>query len=52
MPKDKKHTKRQTLTSPELEPNQSTKLIKDRGPPSEQNLAQEKRLQTKEFFIL
>ena len=45
-------TKRQTLTSPQLELNQSTKLIKERGPPFKQDLAQEKRLQTKEFFIL
>ena len=48
----KQKTKRQTLTSPQLEPNQSTKLIKEQGPPSKQDLAQEKRLQTKEFFIL
>ena len=51
IPKDKK-TKRQTLTSPQQEPNRSTKLIKEWGPPSKQDLAQEKRLQTKEFFIL
>ena len=49
-PKDKRQ--RQALTSPQQEPNQSTKLIKERGPTSKQDLAQEKRLQTKEFFIL
>ena len=45
-------TKRQTLTNPQQESNQSTKLIKERGPTSKQDLAQEKRLQTKDFFIL
>ena len=49
-PKDKKQ-KRQALTNPQQEPNQSIKLIKEKGPTSKQDLAQEKRLQTKEFFI-
>ena len=45
-------TKRQTLTSPQQKPNQSTKLIKEKGPTSKQDLAQDQRLQTNEFFIL
>ena len=40
------------LTSPQLEPNQSKKLIKGKGPTSKQDLDQDQRLQTNEFFIL
>ena len=50
-PKNKKQ-KRQALTDPQQEPNQSTKLIKDKGPTTIQDLAQDKRLQAKEFFNL
>ena len=46
----KQKTKRQ-LTNPQQEPNQSTKLIKENGPTSKQDLAQNQRLQTNEFFI-
>ena len=47
----KQKTKRQ-LTNPQQEPNQSTKLTKEMGPTSKQDLVQEKRLQTKKIFIL
>ena len=47
-----KNTRKHTLTNPQIEPNQSTKLIKERGSPSKQDLDQEKRLQTKEIFNL
>ena len=50
-PKNKKQN-RQAFTDPQQEPNQSTKLIKYKGPTTIQDLTQEKRLQTKEFFIL
>ena len=35
----KQEQKRQTLTSPQQEPNQSTKLIKEKGLTSKQDLA-------------
>ena len=44
--------KGQTLIDPQQEPNQSTKLNKVKGPTTIEDLAQEKRLQTKEFFNL
>ena len=48
----KKTTKTQALTGPQQEPNQSTKLNKDKGPTTIEELAQDKRLQTNEFFNL
>ena len=42
----------QTLTSPQQEPTQSTKLNKEKGPSTMEELAQDKRLQMKEFFNL
>ena len=43
--------KEQALTGPQQEPNQSTKLNKVKGPTTIEDLAQEKRLQTKEFYF-
>ena len=40
------------LIRPHLEPNQSKKLIKGKGPSSINNLVQDHKLYTKEFFIL
>ena len=51
MPKGKNKEK-QKLTSPHLEPNQSKKLIKGKGPTSKQDLDQDQRLQTNKYFIL
>ena len=48
----KKTTKTQALTGPQQEPNQSTKLNKDKGPTTIEELAHDKRLQTNEFFNL
>ena len=48
----KKTTKTQALTGPQQEPNHSTKLNKDKGPTTIKELAQDKRLQTNEFFNL
>ena len=48
----KQTTKTQALTGPQQEPNQSTKLNKDKGPTTIEELAQDKRLQTNEFFNL
>ena len=45
-----KNKKKQTLTSPQLEPNQSKKLIKGKSPTSKQDLDQDQ--QTNEFFNL
>ena len=47
-----KSTRKHTLTNPQLEPNQSTKVIKEWGSPTKQDLVQEKRLQAKEVFNL
>ena len=46
-----KNKKKQTLTSPQLEPNQSKKLIKGRGPTSKYVLDQDQRLQTIEYNV-
>ena len=51
MPKGN-NKKKQKLTSPHLEPNQSKKLIKGKGPTSKQDLDQDQRLQTNENFII
>ena len=51
-PTKNRKQKGQTLTSPQQEPNQSTKLNKERGPSTMEELAQDKRLQMKEFFNL
>ena len=51
MPKGK-NKKKQTLISPQLEPNQSKKLIKGKSPTSKQDLDQDQRSQTNEFFII
>ena len=40
------------LTHPHLEPNQSQKSIKGKGPSTIYNLVQYQKLHTKEFFIL
>ena len=48
----KKTTKTQALIGPQQEPNHSTKLNKDKGPTTIKELAQDKRLQTNEFFNL
>ena len=48
----KKTTKTQALTGPQQEPNHSTKLNKVKGPTAIEDLAQDKRLQIKEFFNL
>ena len=40
------------LIRPHLELNQSKKLIKGKGPSSINNLVQDHKLYTKEFFIL
>ena len=52
----KKHEQKeegiQKITSPHLEPDQSKKLIKGRGPSSIIDLVQDQKLHTKEFFIL
>ena len=48
----KKTTKTQAFTGPQQEPNHSTKLNKDKGPTTIKELAQDKRLQTNEFFNL
>ena len=50
-PKNRKQ-KGQALTGSQQEPNQSTKLNKGKGPTTIEDLAQEKRLQIKEFFNL
>ena len=42
----------QKITSPQLEPNQSKKLIKGRGPSFTTDLVQNQILHTKEFFNL
>ena len=47
-----KNKKGQALTGPQQEPNQSTKLNKVKGPTTIEDLAQEKILQTNEFFNL
>ena len=48
----KQTTKTQALTDPQQEPNQSTKLNRDKGPTAIEELTQDKRLQTNEFFNL
>ena len=48
----KKTTKTQALTGPQQEPNHSTKLNKVKGPTAIEDLTQNKRLQTNEFFNL
>ena len=51
-PTKNRKQKGQTLTSPQQEPNQSKNLNKERGPSTMEELAQDKRLQMKEFFNL
>ena len=48
----KKTAKTQALTGPQQEPNHSTKLNKVKGSTVIEDLAQDNRLQTKEFFNL
>ena len=50
--KTKKIRDTKNLTHPHLEPNQSKKLIKSKGPSSIYNLVQDQKLHKKEFFIL
>ena len=50
--KQKRRRITKNLTRPHLEPNQSTKLIKGKDLSSINNLVQDQKLQTKEFFNL